>query len=77
VITPCSTNGPNGPTTCYFYASRGEECVTVTVLDRGEMATYFRGMDAFHISDPFRIVVRVTDHYAGRLPCHAPAAFMP
>jgi hypothetical protein len=71
VIAPCSTNGPGGPTTCRLYASRGQECVLVTALDRGEAATYFRGMDAFHISDPVRIVVLVSDHYAGRLPCEA------
>lgn len=74
VIAPCSTNGPSGPTGCYFSASRGQECVTVRVLDRGEMATYYRGMDDFHISDPVRIVVLVADHYAGPLPCDAPTA---
>lgn len=76
VMEPCSTNGPTGPTTCYFYASRGQECVTFRALDRGEMQTYYRGMDDFHISDPVRIVVVVSDHYAGPLPCDFPTAFM-
>ena len=68
-IAPCSMNGPTGPTTCYFYASRGTECVTFRALDRGEMATYFRGLEGFHVSDPVRIVVSVADHYAGPVPC--------
>jgi hypothetical protein len=69
VIPPCSTNGPTGPTTCYFYARRGQECVTVHAFDRGEMATYYRGMNSYHISDPGRIVVRLTDYYPGPSPC--------
>jgi hypothetical protein len=70
LIPPCWTNGPGGPTTCYFYASRGQECVTVHAFDRGEMATYYRGMVAFHVSDPLRIVVRVLNYYPGPRPCH-------
>lgn len=77
VIPPCSTNGPTGPMTCFLYASRGEECVTFRALDRGEMATYYRGLDGFHVSDPVRIVVLVTDHFAGPLPCHVPGGFTP
>jgi len=69
VIPPCSTNGPTGPTTCYFYARRGQECVSVHAFDRGEMATYFRGMDSYHISDPVRIVVLLVDEYPGPFPC--------
>lgn len=69
VIPACSTNGLTGPTTCYFYARRGQECVTVHAFDRGEMATYYRGMDAYHISDPVRIVVLLVDSYPGPYPC--------
>lgn len=69
-IPTCSTNGPGGPITCRLLADRGDECLAVTALDRGEMATYFRGRDAYHISDPVRIVVLVTDYYPGPSPCH-------
>lgn len=69
VISPCWTNGPNGPTTCHLSARRGEECIRVAALDRGEKAIYYRGMDQFHVSDPVRIVVMVIDVWSGPIPC--------
>jgi hypothetical protein len=43
VIPPCLTNGPTGPMTCSFEASRGQECMDVTAYDRGRMATCYTG----------------------------------
>jgi hypothetical protein len=69
VIPTCSTNGPSGPMTCSFTAHRGQDCVAVTAWDRGQAAGPNRGADPYLISDPVRIVVRLTDYYPGPFPC--------
>jgi hypothetical protein len=69
LIPACSENGPGGPTTCFVTATRSEECLAVVALDRGQPASYSRGLVSYSVSDPVRIVVRVTDYYGGGLTC--------
>jgi hypothetical protein len=69
LIPPCSENGPGGPTTCWISATRGQECLSVVALDRGQSEPYFRGLVRYSVGDPVRIVVRITDHYGGGLTC--------
>lgn len=62
-IPVCQTNGQGGPMTCYLWATRGDDRLSIVAFDRGERAKYFVGSEGRFVGAPGRIVVRVSIDY--------------